>query len=174
MKQHLIFRIFQSTDNILEINSLLLSAYKPLAEKGMRYAASHEDAEATQKHIENGECHLGILDGKIAACAILRVKTWKDLDPECYKSSYVTTFGRFAVKPELQGTGLGSKMMDILENRAKELGYNEISLDTSEHAHHLIKMYENRGYRFVQFHQWNITNYRSVVMSKSLQIKMLL
>jgi len=35
-------------------------------------------------------------------------------------------------------------------------------------ADHLIKMYESRGYRFIEYHQWGITNYRSVVMSKKL------
>jgi GNAT superfamily N-acetyltransferase len=170
----LIFRILKESDSIAEINALLLSAYRPLAEAGMRYAASHEDVEATKKNIENGECFLGLLDEKIIACAILRLPGrgdklgWKAVNPSWYQSPNVTTFGRFAVDPTLQGHGIGSKMMDVLEARAKELGFEELALDTSEHAANLISMYKARGYRFIEYHQWNITNYRSVVMSKKL------
>ena len=58
--------------------------------------------------------------------------------------------------------------MDVIKNRARELGFTQLAIDTSEHASHLIKTYERRGYNFIEFHQWNITNYRSVVMSKNL------
>lgn len=166
------FRIVQSNDDVSELNNLLVSAYRPLAEQGMRYAASHEDKNATQKNIEDGECHIAIHEGKIIACAILRIPKqelksgWKSNGPKHYSVSGVTTFGRFAVQPELQGQGIGSKLMDIIEARAQYLGFSELALDTSEHATHLIKMYEKRGYKFIEFHQWDITNYRSVVMSK--------
>ena len=40
------FRIFSETDDVEAINTLLRAAYKPLAEAGMRYAASHEDVAA--------------------------------------------------------------------------------------------------------------------------------
>jgi GNAT superfamily N-acetyltransferase len=172
--KNLQFRIFHSTDNVVEINSLLLSAYRPLAEAGMKYAASHEDVDATRRNIEDGECHIGLYEGKIITCAILRIpgqcekSGWKASGPNWYGALGVTTFGRFAVEPQLQGYGIGAKMMDVIESRAKTLGFLELALDTSEHASHLIKMYENRGYKFIEFHQWAITNYRSVVMSKRL------
>jgi GNAT superfamily N-acetyltransferase len=166
------FRIFQPTDDIGELNKLLLSAYRPLAEQGMRYAASHEDENATKKNVDDGECHIAIYEGKMIACAILRIPKqeqkygWKANGPKHYSVSGVTTFGRFAVPPKLQGQGVGSKLMDIIESRAQQLGFSELALDTSEHATHLIRMYEKRGYKFIEFHQWDITNYRSVVMSK--------
>ncbi len=59
--------------------------------------------------------------------------------------------------------------MDYVEAYAAEEGACEIALDTSEHAHHLISMYQNRGYRFVEYAQWDVTNYRSVVLSKTLK-----
>ncbi|MBN8542564.1 MAG: GNAT family N-acetyltransferase [Deltaproteobacteria bacterium] len=168
------FRILNSSDSIVEINALLKAAYKPLADAGMRYAASHEDVDATLRNIKDGECHLGLFAQKIVSCAVLRIPNqveksgWKSKGPNWYKSPGTTTFGRFAVSPALQSMGLGAKMMDVLECRARELGFTELALDTSEHANHLIKMYERRAYRFIEFHQWEITNYRSVVMSKAL------
>jgi len=168
------FRILNSSDSIIEINALLKAAYKPLADAGMRYAASHEDVDATRRNVEDGECHLGLFEQNIVTCAVLRIPNqveksgWKTKGPNWYKSPGTTTFGRFAVSPALQGKGLGIKMMDVIESRARELGFSELALDTSEHANQLIKMYERRGYRFIEFHQWKITNYRSVVMSKTL------
>lgn len=168
------FRLFNSSDSIKEINALLLLSYKALAEKGMRFAASHEDESATKRNIEDGECFIGILDNEIVTCAMLRIPSkvekigWKANGPSWYQVEGVTTFGRFAVSPNFQGLRIGSKMMDVIENRARVLGFLELALDTSEHADHLIKMYEARGYRFIEYHQWGITNYRSVVMSKKL------
>ena len=44
-----------------------------------------------------------------------------------------------------------------------------VTLDTAEGAEHLIRTYEKRGYRFIEYVQWEVTNYRSVVMSKKLK-----
>ncbi|OFZ45797.1 MAG: hypothetical protein A2381_09280 [Bdellovibrionales bacterium RIFOXYB1_FULL_37_110] len=168
------FRLFNSSDSIKEINVLLLSSYKALAEKGMRFAASHEDESATKRNIEYGECYIGILNNEIVTCAMLRIPNkvekagWKANRPNWYQVEGIATFGRFAVSPKFQRLKIGSKMMDVIESRARELGFLELALDTSEHADHLIKMYESRGYRFIEYHQWGITNYRSVVMSKKL------
>jgi GNAT superfamily N-acetyltransferase len=38
---------------------------------------------------------------------------------------------RMRVQPEYQRTGLGQLMLDSLENRAKDLGFNVIELDTT-------------------------------------------
>jgi ribosomal protein S18 acetylase RimI-like enzyme len=67
-----------------------------------------------------------------------------------------------------QGLGLGKKLMDFVEDYATRVGAREMALDTSEHAHHLISIYKNRGYRFVEYAQWDETNYRSVILSKPL------
>ncbi len=168
------FRIIEPSDDIKALNILLRDAYRPLAEAGMRYAASHEDIEATKKNIADGECHLAILEEKIIGCVVLRIpgleekSGWKASAPALYQKQGVTSFGRFAICPSLQGKGYGSLFLDHLEDRARFLGFEELALDTSEHAVHLIKLYKKRGYRFIEYHQWTITNYRSVVLSKSL------
>lgn len=133
----------------------------------MRYAASHEDVDATRRNMAKGEYHLVIKDSEIIGCLMIR-RPGVELGPDWYANPGVITFGRFAINPIFQGQGIGSKFLDYVENRAKELGAKELARDTSEKAEHLIKMYEKRGYRFIQYHQWDITNYRSVVMSKSL------
>ncbi len=167
-------RLLNASDSIEEVNFLLKASYKALADEGMTFAASHEDSEATRKRISEGECHIAILDGKIIACAILRGSApvspdkWMSKRPAWYDQQNVASFGRFAVSPELQGQGIGALLMDRLEARALELGCTELALDTADRAVHLIHMYEKRGYRHVGTHQWSITNYQSVVLSKTL------
>jgi len=72
------------------------------------------------------------------------------------------------VEPQVQSRGIGSRLLDHVERRAKALGAAELSCDTAEPAKHLIEFYNRRGYRFIQYAQWKSTNYRSVILSKCL------
>ena len=58
--------------------------------------------------------------------------------------------------------------MALVEQRAATSGAKEIALDTAETAHHLIDWYTRLGYRHIEHADWKHTNYRSVIMSKSL------
>ena len=69
---------------------------------------------------------------------------------------------------DVSGQGIGSAMLELIENRAAELGAEELALDTAEGAIHLIDYYKKRGYRFIEYVDWDITNYRSVILSKRL------
>ena len=88
-----------------------------------------------------------------------------------YRQPDVFSFGQFAVRPDLQGQGLGGKMIDMMETEAAARGARELALDTADGADHLIRWYEKRGYRLVEHVSWGNTNYRSVVMSKTLESK---
>ena len=77
-------------------------------------------------------------------------------------------FGKFAVEPDLQKLGIGSRLMDFAESLAKSRGKKRMVLDTSENAEHLIKYYNKRGYKYLHSWQWPDVNYKSVVMVKDL------
>ena len=72
------------------------------------------------------------------------------------------------VEPEFYGCGLGRMLMDHAEAAARADGALELAMDTAETADHLIDWYTRRGYRFIEYKQWDVTNYRSVLMSKTL------
>ena len=72
------------------------------------------------------------------------------------------------VEPELQRTGLGAALLEFVERKARADGFAELALDTAEGATHLIAYYSGRGYRFIDYTNWDVTNYRSVIMSKTL------
>lgn len=152
------------------LTDLLHEAYAPLAAKGMRYLATHQPPEKTLERLQRGEAYLAFrLNELVGTVTLFR----EDPTSRCeyYRIPGVFSFGQFAIRPRLQGQGFGSLMMNMLEARAKELGARELALDTSEHATDLIRLYEKRGYRHVAYTQWDVTNYRSVIMSKALYSK---
>lgn len=148
-------------NEILLVNELLKAAYPS------EFAASDEDIQATQRRVQEGQCYLGLLDGVLVACVILRTKS-KPSAPAWYQRSGVASIGRLAVRPDLQKQGIASTLLKFVEQQAKQLGFSELALDTSENAEPLIRFYEKRGYRIVSYHQWSRTPFKSVVLSKSI------
>ncbi len=58
--------------------------------------------------------------------------------------------------------------MKLAEDRAVASGATELAIDISEGAAHLISWYSRRGYRLVDYAQWEGKTYRSVILSKAL------
>jgi GNAT superfamily N-acetyltransferase len=149
------------------VTDLLHAAYAPLAAQGMRYLATHQPPSKTLERLNEGESYLSFLNGEVIGTVTLYPEK-PESSCDYYRRPGVYSFGQFAIRPSLQKQGLGSRMMDFLESRARALGATELALDTSEHADHLIRTYEKRGYKIVAYTQWDVTNYRSVIMRKVL------
>ncbi|MBI5154131.1 GNAT family N-acetyltransferase [Candidatus Poribacteria bacterium] len=161
------FRLIAPSDSIEELTELLHRAYKRLGDMGFRYVATYQEPETTRKRIAGRECYVGVQDDRIVATVTIAPPEFVG-EPPWYDQPEVACFQQFAVEPALQGLGIGSAMMDLVERRARELGARELGLDTSEGATHLIEYYKKRGYRFIDYIQWSVTNYRSVILSKTL------
>ena len=54
--------------------------------------------------------------------------------------------GMLTVKPELQGKGIGAKLMAASEERAKELGCTSIKMTVITDRHELIAYYKRKGF----------------------------
>lgn len=160
-------REWNAGDSIPAITALLHGAYAPLAAMGLSFLASHQDDETTSQRLRDGYALVAVLDGAIIATITLYPPNQEHVC-EWYRQSHVFRFGQFAVSPSLQRCGIGSHLMRLVEQHACRLGAVELALDTAEGATHLRRWYEATGFRFVQFIAWHDTNYRSVVMSKSL------
>lgn len=152
---------------IEQLTDLLHRAYAPLAAQGMKYAATHQPPESTLRRLKQGEAYLLFLQEELIGTVTLYAEQ-EESSCEYYRRKGVYSFGQFAVSPELQGKGIGSIAMDLIERRALERGAREIALDTAETALHLIKLYEKRGYKIVDSTKWDSVNYRSVIMTKTL------
>jgi GNAT superfamily N-acetyltransferase len=163
-----VIRAWLPTDDVAALTELLHQAYGQLARAGFRYLASHQDEAMTRKRLETGHPLVAVLDGTIVGTVTLyppRPNSPCDL----YRQSDVFSFGQFGVRPDLQRGGIGRCLVDRIEAEARELGAARLALDTAEGATHLVRWYERLGFRFVQYAQWDMTNYRSVVMCKPLE-----
>ena len=156
-------------DPLDELTAMLHRAYRPLAERGMQYLASHQDTAMTRTRAlgPGCECIVALCGGAFVGTIALTRAGWSKGTP-WYERPGVAAFGQFAVDPAHQGRGIGGLLLGWAEARAAESGAAELACDTSEHAHDLIRLYTARGYRAVETVRWDVTNYRSVVLSKAL------
>jgi GNAT superfamily N-acetyltransferase len=155
-------------DSITELTKLLNRSYKQLADMGFRYHATFQGDDVTKDRIADAYCLIGTKEGKIVATISYYDKCGRDYC-SWYDKEGIGHFGQFGVEPEMQKNGIGSKLIQLIEDHSRERGDLELALDTAEGAEHLVRTYEKRGYRFMEYVQWPITNYRSVVMSKKLK-----
>lgn len=162
-----VLRPIRRSDSLEELTVLLHRAYKPLADMGFRFFATHQTVADTVQRLENAHCWVGVQGTALVATIALYGKKRSGEQCAWYTKDGVWCFGQFAVAPELQGVGVGGQLLDIVESFARDNHAREIALDTAEGAAHLIRLYGQRGYRFVQHVQWDSTNYRSVVLSKA-------
>lgn len=155
------------TDSLADLTALLNRAYKRLLDMGLRYVATWQDEQVTRRRIEDAECWVAERDGLIVGTITL-YPPGRGRGHPFYERADVAKIGQFGVEPELQGSGLGSRLMDRVEARAREMGAIELAGDTAVPAEHLHAFYAKRGYRVVERTRWEEVNYESVILSKAL------
>jgi len=161
------YRRLEPSDDLDQLTCLLHAAYAPLAAAGMRFVASHQDVETTRRRVAKGETFVAVCAGEVIGTITLADANATSGSP-FYDQPGVADFGQFAVQPAFQRQGIGSRLIEMVERRAREQGVAELALNTSEHAAQLIAMYTKKGYRFIEHVQWDDVNYRSVILAKSL------
>lgn len=154
-------------DDIEVLTDVLHKSYKQLADMGLRYVASHQDSGVTRRRIQDAVCLIGEIGHGMVATITYYPPGVKQ-GCACYREAGVGVVGQFGVLPEYQGQGLGAKLLSTVEDIAAKSGVRALALDTAEPATHLHQYYEKRGYRFVEYVDWEQTNYRSIVMRKRL------
>lgn len=88
-----------------------------------------------------GEFWIGEIDGELVAMG-----AFKRLD---FDQPGTAEIKRMRVKPNLHGQGIGRRMLTVLENQARQAGYAEAVLDTTDAASRAAArhLYESHGYR---------------------------
>ena len=166
--QVLVRRLIEG-DSFEDLTALLHRAYAQLANMGLRYWATHQSVDDTKKRVSTGECWVAELSGKIVGTILLIPPGTLDNLCDWYSRPGIAVVSQFGVEPSLQRQGLGSRLLDRMEERASEIGAVEVAIDTAEPAKHLVALYERRGYRFIEHTPWKHTNYTSVILSKVLR-----
>jgi RimJ/RimL family protein N-acetyltransferase/ribosomal protein S18 acetylase RimI-like enzyme len=153
---------------MLEMTALVRSAYQRLADMGLQFMGTWQSEDDTRERCVEGHCLVAEHEGRLVGTVTVRNPDCEE-DPEWYRRKGVWVIGQFAVSPELQNGGLGSKLMLEAEGYAFSNGGTEVAIDTAESAAHLIDFYRKRGYRLVGTVDWDGTNYVSVIMSKRIR-----
>ncbi len=153
------------TDDAEALTDLLHRAYRPLADAGMHFVASHQDSATTLKRIARGRGFLAI-NGSRFLGTIVYYPPGSSNGCDWYRRPGVATFGQFAVEPGLQRQGIGTSLIDHVTSLALADGASELALDTSEHAHGLIAYYRRLGFREVARTRWPEVNYESLILSR--------
>ncbi len=101
-------RLFDvQNDSVEELTDLLHRAYKPLADKGLNFIATHQSVEYTRNYFRKGECYILVNpENKICGTIFYYLQTFHDA-PEIFKDNDTVLFGKFAVEPSLQKAGIG-------------------------------------------------------------------
>jgi predicted N-acetyltransferase YhbS len=163
----ILYRYLRPSDDMDELTTMLHEAYAPLAAAGMRFVASYQDSGVTRERTQRGETLVAI-DGERIVGVVTLADSDKTSGSQYYDRPDVASLGQFAVRPTHQAAGIGGTLMRLAEDRAREKGVGALGLDTSEHATQLISLYLAKGYEVVEFSQWRVTNYRSIILGKPL------
>ncbi len=164
-----IIRPFAGDDSYEELTQLLHRAYKMLADMGLRYLATHQDVATTRQRAEQGVCFIASMKDRIVGTITYYDSSATKGSPFMDKPG-VGHLGQLAVEPNIQRQGVGTLLFGHAESYAAADGTIELALDTAESAQHLIGWYMRLGYSFVEYVQWGVTNYRSVVLGKRLSL----
>jgi GNAT superfamily N-acetyltransferase len=154
-------------DSIEALTVLLHRAYKALADQGLNYLATHQDIATTLRRIGQGTAFVAEYRGDLVGTITYR-KPEHTLIPRQTPIPNAGSLGQLAVEPQHQRWGLGRRLFAHAEQFARTQGVKALVLDTAEPASHLISWYGRMGYQFVEYAQWEVTNYRSVVLVKFL------
>lgn len=76
---------------------------------------------------------------------------------------------RLAVRPDRQGEGIASTLVDHIESDARERGYDCIQLTTFDEHPFLLEWYRERGYEPIKHHERPERSYDFVTMETSLE-----
>jgi GNAT superfamily N-acetyltransferase len=166
--QPISIRSFSAGDSIEELTALLHRSYAVLGQMGLNYTAIDQTPEVTISRMKGGVCLLAMTaDGRVIGTAMFYPPEHPGGCP-WFDRPDVAKCGQFGVDPPFQKSGVGSQLMQKVEDLARAAGAKELALDTAEPAKHLIDWYDRRGYRFIEYAQWEGKCYRTVILSKTL------
>lgn len=154
------------SDNVARLTEFFHRAYAEHASQGRRFFGSYQSVEDTRRRVQKGECWVAAVDDDFVGSVTVS-------GPGGFAAGYPASpragsFAQLAVDPRWRGAGLGSALLVLAEDRLAALGCDAVVIDTSSEAGDLIAWYERKGYEAVGRWRWQVTNYDSTVLRKSL------
>ncbi|MEM9166705.1 MAG: GNAT family N-acetyltransferase [Planctomycetota bacterium] len=161
-------------DPIPAITSLLHRAYARQRAMGLDPLAGRQDDRTTLERVLASECYLAVdappnqPERRIVGL-ILFNEHEKVSFPATFLQPGTAHFAMFAVDPTLQGIGIGVRLLETVEARAREIASDRLALSMAEPDTALQRYYERRGYAFVETWRWPYTNYDSLILARPIE-----
>ena len=126
-------RVFQPADDLLALTELLHAAYRPLAESGLYFLATHQTPDVTTRRIARGTCLIAEGEGRLMG-TITSIPSSPDHPLPLYREQGLFHFGQFGVHPDFKGRGLGRRLHQAILELARNEGGKIMALDTAASA----------------------------------------
>ncbi len=122
----------------------------------------HPTDEGLRSHIENGEMYLLTDQGRVAGMAVLVMGQGKEYEAvpwaEKLENDEVATLHLLAVCPEYRGRSLGSTILELACELAKQRGKKAMRLDVLESNLPARHLYEKAGFVYRGKQRWYAEN----------------
>ena len=116
----IVIRPIGPDDSIDELTTLLHRSYAGLGNMGLNYTAVDQSAETTRERLSHGFAFVAIdPQGRLVGTIVFYPPQLSTGSPWLERPE-VAHFGQFAVDPALQRRGIGSRLMDLVEEQARE------------------------------------------------------
>lgn len=168
--EEVVIRELLPTDALDDLTDLLHRAYARLGEMGLNFTAVDQTAEVTADRIATGTCFIALAGEKVVGTIAVEPP---HSDSRCayYRKPDVAIAHQFAVDPDFQGSGLGTRLLGRAEEWTRDNGFSYLAVDTAEPAAHLVEYYRRRGFEHVDRVQWTGKTYDSVVFAKRWSVE---
>lgn len=147
--------------DVQRLRLLLNSAYKQLSDLGLNFNATFQDDELTADGLADGRTYVLCREDQLIGTMKIRSHNYVDDRPCLYVS-------RFAVRPDLQGNGLGLFLLNLAAKIARREGFQCMQLDTAQPAEHLVRFYQSYGFKIIRPIYYEGKTYCSWILEKSL------
>ena len=154
----------------------LLAFYRHVADRMEESGLQHwhwgryPNEDIIRADVEQGNLYIMRVDGTLAAAVVLMAGQEPDYDTLLWSCGVRPgIFHRLAVRPSMQGTGLGGLVMDDVLQILRRQGCDCVRCDTSEKNRRAIRLYEKLGFRPCGMIRWEDAVGNNVTFDKPLR-----
>lgn len=159
-------KILQKPDYITweQITELLHLAFAEKNERGLKYLATHQDAETTRRRVGDGVCFVALLGDVLIGTASMRILKPNEINKKWHNQNLYAYTSQLAVHPDYKGYGVGKLLQNARIMYCHENNVDEMLGHTSIHAKEILNWYRRQGADFVEYISSPATNYYAVRM----------
>ncbi len=166
VRQKVVIRPFDETDSVEVLTDLLHAAFEKGPSQPFDYPAAGQTVQKTSQQLHHGQCLVAVLEGRLVGLGIVYPPE-KTLFCSPGHPRAGAQLRQLAVSPEVQGQGIGARLLAACERKAREMGAWNL-WGSSPAGSRQLALYLRCGYHRAERVAWVTTNYESVVFSKCL------